>query len=103
MGHSQAAIDKAMAAVPQDIKSLSCQQINTEIEDLADHDSYLEQKINANRGRNQVAGYIAGVLFLPAIFAVDNDDGTKTLLDENQVRRDHLVVAYRGKNCPSTN
>ena len=92
-----------MQTVPHEVKQLTCSEINGEIEHLAEHDSYLEERIRANRGQNQVAGYIAGVFFLPAILAVDNDDGTKTLLDTNQVRRDHLIVAYRGKNCPSTN
>lgn len=103
LGSSEAAIEKAMAAVPQNIKQMTCKQINFEIENLAQHDSYLEQKIQANRGKNQFAGYIAGVLFLPAIFAVENDDGTKTMLDENQMRRDHLVIAYRAKECPAEN
>lgn len=96
------AISTAMSNVPQDIQQMTCKQINAEIENLAEHDSYLEQQIKENRGKNQVAGYIAGVIFLPALLATENDDGTKTLLDENQKRRDHLVVAYRGNNCPST-
>lgn len=103
LGNDEAAIAKAMAAVPQTVKQMSCKQINLEIENLAQHDSYLEQKIQANRGKNQFAGYIAGVLFLPAIFAVENDDGTKTMLDKNQMHRDHLVVAYRAKECPAEN
>ena len=103
LGNDEAAIAKAMAAVPQAVKQMSCKQINLEIENLAKHDSYLEEKIQANRGKNQFAGYIAGVLFLPAIFAVDNDDGTKSMLDENQLRRDHLVIAYRAKECPAEN
>lgn len=91
-----------MTKVPANVRAMNCRQINQEIEHLAENDSELEQQIQSNRGRNQVAGYIAGVIFLPALLAVDNDSGTKSLLDQNQHYRDELVIAYRGKDCPAT-
>lgn len=98
----RAALDRAMTKVPANVLALNCGQINQEIERLAENDSALDRQIQSNRGQNQVAGYIAGVFFLPAILAVDSDSGTKNLLDQNQLYRDNLVVAFRGKKCPVT-
>ena len=96
------ALSAAFAGVPAEIRAMSCGGINTAIESLAENDDQLERQIQANRGQNQAAGFIAGVLFLPAILAVENDGGAKDRLDQNQRRRDDLIVAFRGNDCPST-
>lgn len=94
------ALASALEKVPPEIKKLDCEQINAEIENLTKQDQRLEEKIQSKRGKNQTVGYIAAVLFLPAILAAENDEGSKSLLDENQVRRDNLIVAFRGNACP---
>ncbi len=96
------ALAKALESVPMSIKEMTCAEINSDIGNLAKHDSNLERQIESNRGKNQTAGYIAGVLFPPLILATEHDNGAKALLDENQLRRDHLIITYRGKKCPDT-
>ncbi|HJO88560.1 MAG: hypothetical protein QF553_04465 [Alphaproteobacteria bacterium] len=63
------------------------------------HDSQLETEIHGNRGKNQASAYIAGVIFLPAILAVDNDKRAKILLDQNQKYRDELIFGQKAKDC----
>jgi hypothetical protein len=92
-----------MNSVPLEIQKMTCADINADIERLAQQDGYLDEQIRRHRGKNQTAGYIAATLFLPVILATESNNRTKGLLDQNQIRRDHLVVAFRGKHCPMTN
>lgn len=101
-GGDPAAISKTMLSVPLFIKAMSCTEINSEFENLAKNDQALEKQIHSNRHKNQTAGYIAGVIFPPMLLAVDNDDSSKNLLDQNQFRRDQLIITFRAKNCPTT-
>jgi hypothetical protein len=78
---------------------MACDEINQELTNLTIHDSQLEAQIHGNRGQNQAAGYIAGVIFLPAVLAADNDKSAKGLLDRNQTHRDHLILAQKVKGC----
>ncbi len=88
-----------LSQVPPLIRGMTCDEINQDLTNLSMHDSQLEAEIQGNRGKNQTAGYIAGVLFFPAILAVDNDKSTKSLLDQNQKHRDHLIFAQKAKGC----
>ncbi len=92
-------LEQAVANLPASTRSLSCRDIGLKMDALKEHDSRLNQQIQSNRGKNQVAGYIGGVLFPPALLAVDNDSLRKALLDQNQLRRDELIVAQSAKNC----
>tara|TARA_B100000676_G_scaffold293340_1_gene329957 strand:+ start:104 stop:514 length:411 start_codon:yes stop_codon:yes gene_type:complete len=92
-------LEQAVANLPASTRRLSCRDIGLKMDALKEHDSRLNQQIQSNRRKNQVAGYIGGVLFPPALLAVDNDSLRKALLDQNQVRRDELIVAQSAKNC----
>lgn len=91
-----------MLSVPLSVKAMSCTEINSEFENLAENDQVLEEQIHSNRHKNQTAGYIAGVLFPPMLLAVDNDNSAKSQLDQNQSYRDQLIITFRAKNCPTT-
>ena len=93
--------EQVIARLPITTRNINCKEIFLELEGLKEHDSKLSIQIQGNRGTNQAAGYIGGVLFLPALLAVENDKSAKAMLDQNQYRRDQLIVAQWAKSCPS--
>ena len=88
-----------LSQVSLPIRGMTCDKIKQELSDLSVRDSQLEAKIHGNRDKNQAAAYIAGVIFLPAILAVDNDNSAKIFLDLNQKYRDQLIFGQRVKGC----
>jgi hypothetical protein len=59
-----------------------------------------EGVILANRGHNQAVGYIAGVVFVPALLAVKNDDDAKKNLDQLQAKADRIDRLGKARSCP---
>ncbi len=78
---------------------LSCDGIDREMSALSAEMRTLDSKIRGKHGSNEAAGYIAGVLFPPAILATDSGEGEKQALDAHQARRDEFVALKRLKSC----
>ena len=75
-----------------------CPQILQKISDLESEKRQMEFIIHSNRGRNQAAGYFAGLFIVP-IVAVDNNSSEKAQLDDIQVRLDELRAVGNNKIC----
>lgn len=75
-----------------------CPQILQKISDLESEKRQMESIIHSNRGRNQAAGYFAGLFIVP-IVAVDNNSSEKAQLDDIQVRLDELRTVGNKKFC----
>ena len=69
----------------------TCSDIDTELAILDTKMNELDDGIRAKSGSNQAAGYVAGVIFPPAILATDNSAEAKLSLDEHQARAGRLV------------
>jgi|TARA_B100001964_G_C14071083_1_gene525912 hypothetical protein len=97
--HNASSPKKLLSQVFQPIRGMTCNEIELELEGLSTHDSQLETEIYSNRSKNQTAAYIASVFFLPAILVVDNNEFSKSLLDQNQKYRDQLIFGQKVKGC----
>jgi len=73
--------------------------IRKERSELAIAEEKYEFSIRSKRGGNQTAGYIAAVLFPPALLATKHSTEEKNALDKIQERRDILIALERFKNC----
>ena len=76
----------------------NCPQILQKISDLESEKRQMEYIIQSNRGRNQAAGYFAGLFIVP-IVAVDNNSIEKARLDEIQIQLDELRAVGNIKFC----
>ncbi|RVU39170.1 hypothetical protein EOI86_07940 [Hwanghaeella grinnelliae] len=81
--------------------AMSCEQIDVEQDRIRTDAAAYGQEIAKNRGQNQAAGYVAGVLFPPALLATVHNDAEKAELDALQARFDVIQALKRVKNCPS--
>jgi len=99
---SAASSESILGSLPENVRSLTCGRIAAALAKLAEHDRQLESVIGNNRSGNQAAGYIAGVIFPPAILAAENNGAEKTQLDRNQKKRDELLLAQKAKRCAAT-
>lgn len=79
--------------------SLTCADLYREQDAIAAEAETYNASIEGNRQKNQVAGYIAGVVFLPAIVATEHNDAEKADLDRLQERFDLVQGLKRIKNC----
>ena len=57
--------------------------------------------ITDKRQQNQLAGYIGGVFFLPALLATDNNTEAKNKIENINRAKDKLYQAQVFKKCPS--
>jgi hypothetical protein len=93
----------AQRLLPGDLESpeaqLDCAALKVQRESNRTQASDLGVVIAGHRQQNQAAGYIAGVLFPPALLAVQNDTGAKQTLDELQKRNDRLDRLSAAKGC----
>lgn len=81
--------------------AMDCAAIVSENKSIrAEADKY-NATIQGNRQNNQVAGYIAGVLFLPAALATEQNTAEKARLDKLQHRFDTLQKLKRFRSCSS--
>ncbi len=95
---TKAEIEAQLGITPTD-RQMTCGQIAKERTDIAQSTAALEQKIQGNRSRNQVAGYFA-YLFLVPVVAIENDTEAKEELSRLQMRRDQLNYLKAEANCP---
>lgn len=77
----------------------TCGGIDAELTMLSAKMKTLDDGIRAKSGSNQAVGYIAGVIFPPAILATDNSAEAKQSLDELQSCRDYLILLKRYRDC----
>ena len=78
--------------------STDCPVILKKIAGLESDKRQLESIIEGNRGRNQTAGYFAGLFVVP-IVAVENNSNEKTQLDAIQTQLDELRAVGNKKHC----
>lgn len=83
----------------EDQLKLTCSEIGDGLTALNEAKDKHEAEIKSKRQQNQTAGYIAGLLFLPALLATDNSTEAKSGLDDIQTRRDTLIALERFKKC----
>ncbi len=90
-------------------KSFSVGQLRLTCAEIADEQLRLDNAIATNeaiihgkRTRNQVSGLLGGVIFAPALLALDNTAVAKRKIDELQAQRDQLVLLKRYRNCTET-
>lgn len=80
---------------------MSCPDLDREFALLSKKMEALDHQIRSKHGSNQAAGYIAGVLFPPALLAMESSSEQKQALDQHQDRSDTLLALKRVKNCAS--
>lgn len=90
---------QAVKSLPAHIQALSCGDIDRRLALIEKNDRALEETIRANRATNQAAGYIASVIFPPALFAAEHDGVAKGELNQNQEKRDQLLLVQKNKRC----
>jgi hypothetical protein len=81
-------------------RTLTCDQIGEERSRIADKMQATNGRIEANRTRNQVAGYI-GALTVVGWLATDNNDDEKDQIAKLYERQDTLIKLAAVKNCPA--
>jgi len=91
----------ALHQTPQRSSAAACEELSQKLADLANEDKQLDQAINKDRAKNQVA-YIFSAFVLPVV-ALDNHEDIKAKLDENQKTRDQLILAQKTKGCSAVN
>ena len=79
--------------------ALSCADIATERTELKAKMDTANANIKANRVNNEVAGYIAGVVFLPALIATEGNYADKDAIKAAYGRQDTLDKLTALKKC----
>lgn len=85
---------------PED-RALSCEQIAAERRQISDAKQGANSRIEANRARNQVAGFIGSAVFLPAYIATEGNYREKEEVAKLYARQDTLIKLAGVKHCPS--
>lgn len=80
-------------------KALGCAEIDSQRSALKTEADELTSKVMSHRQNNQTAGYIGGVLFAPALFALELSEDDKAALDRIQGREDALIKLKSIKRC----
>ena len=82
-------------------EAMSCAAISDEMIQIDGQVAGYKGNIKANLKKNQIAGYVAGTLFLPAVLATENNSEDKDAIAELIARKDVLIGLNRVKNCAS--
>ncbi len=80
---------------------MDCAGLITELDALHRKEKNMEAIIHSNRGQNQAAGYIGGVLFLPALLAIEGNEEERKVLDQLVVQKDRILRLTQYRNCQS--
>jgi hypothetical protein len=83
-------------------RTLSCDAIGNERRQIADTVAAANARIEANRTKNQVAGYFAGLFIVPAI-ATEGNYAEKDEIARLSQRKDTLIQLASVKGCTATN
>jgi 4-hydroxy-3-methylbut-2-enyl diphosphate reductase IspH len=81
--------------------TLTCAEVDKELEVLEDTSDQYIQIIKGNRKHNQVVGYIGSVFFLPVYLATDNDLEAKEKIRQINKAKDELYKLKAYKKCVS--
>jgi hypothetical protein len=81
-------------------KALTCEQIGSERQQIADAMQAANGRIEANRTQNQVAGYF-GALFLVPYVAPEGTYAAKDQVTKLYARQDTLIKLAGVKRCPA--
>jgi hypothetical protein len=82
-------------------RTLNCDQIAGERRQIAEDMQAANGRIEANRTRNQIAGYLGATLVVGWL-ATDNNDSEKEQIAKLYERQDTLIKLAGVKNCPAT-
>jgi cell division protein ZapA (FtsZ GTPase activity inhibitor) len=82
-----------------DALEVKCDQLDYHLAQLAEEADQLSNAIKADRGRNQVAGYLGGLFIVP-LLAMKEHQEEKQRLDEIQVERDGIYAEKKQFRCP---
>jgi hypothetical protein len=78
---------------------LSCQQIATEIQANETRGVQLAAEAKSSRNRNIGVGVVGGILFWPALFALDLSGAAKAEAEALKSRSEHLANVRVGRGC----
>jgi hypothetical protein len=91
-----------MADFVEPDRALSCDAIASERRQIADGVAAANARIEANRTKNQVAGYFGGLFIVPAL-ATEGNYAEKDDIVRLSQRKDTLIQLANVKACASTN
>ncbi len=100
-------VDAAKPSLSQfdaEVRQLTCEEIDAELETLHMQETLINQEIAGERGGNQAIGFVAGLAFpvlLPLFAAADFHGDEKDALELLNKRRDTLLTLEVAKDCPS--
>ncbi len=78
-----------------------CAVIAEETDTLRGEMLQIEQVLRGRRKREQVAVYLAAVLYPPLLSSMDRHKAQKRALDERQSKIDARLVERKARRCPS--
>ncbi|MGD0191005.1 MAG: hypothetical protein ABSD74_09715 [Rhizomicrobium sp.] len=78
-----------------------CSVLVIQVADLRREMATIEDVITGHRQKDQVEGYLADVLFPPALLAIDQEKTRKAELDERQKKIDDLLIEQHALHCPA--
>ena len=82
-------------------RRLTCSQVDDELTVLETENVLQVRDIQGKSARNQTAGYLGSVFFLPALLATDNSAEAKVKIDNINRAKDQLHKLRAFKECPS--
>lgn len=78
-----------------------CETLVREISAIRDEMAVIKAAILGRRGREQVAAYLAAILFPPMLSQIDQQKARKQALDERQAAVDKRLAEQKALACPS--
>ena len=87
-------------AIPSD-HNLNCEALYAEIQGNSVKVASLQSEEQSKRGQNIAMGIVGGILFWPALFAMDFKDAAGTDRKAVEARLSYLNTLYAQKNCTS--
>lgn len=80
-------------------EGLSCAQLTAEVLTNEERAKQLVQEKNSSRNRNIAVGVVGGILFWPALFALDLSDAEKVETEALRARNQYLASLRANQDC----
>lgn len=80
-------------------EGLSCAQLTAEVLTNEERAKQLVQEKNSSRNRNIAVGVVGGLLFWPALFALDLSDAEKVETEALRARNQYLASLRSNQDC----
>lgn len=80
-------------------EGLSCTQLTAEVLTNEERAKQLVQEKNSSRNRNIAVGVVGGILFWPALFALDLSDAEKVETEALRARNQYLASLKANQDC----